>query len=171
MSTQEYSDQEFDTAADPARDDTIPTEGRQHRFRRSRQPKPPAIDSPEASASALTAELMLLREENAWLKAAQHQAPGIGQAIQRVRSLPGEQPQADDSEDAATQVLVEVHVLRESLVELCSEVQRALATVQARLDELAYAEPDERQRLEDPLTDPSLRASVIHITDGKKEDH
>lgn len=175
MSTQEYPDAEFapslDEAPDQVHDDTTPTEGRQPRFRRSRQPKPPAADSPEASMSAVMAELMLLREENAWLKAAQHQTPGMGQAMQRVRALPGEQPQADDREDTATQVLVDTHVLRESLVELCTEVQRVLATVQARLDELAYAEPDDRQGLEDPLTDPSLGASVIHITGGKKEVH
>ena len=174
MSTQEQSDSEFTPAVeagvDQVRDDVETSSARQHRFRRARPAKAQATDAPEATMSTLQAELLLLREENAWLKAAQHQTPGIGHAIQRVRALPGDQlPVDDDKEDSATQILVEAHVLRESLLELCSEMQRALATVRGRIDELAYTDPDDRRRFDDPLTDGQLGAPVIHINGSKQE--
>ncbi len=123
-------------------DETVPA--RTWRFKRSGQPKPPGAETRLDSIPPELAELVLLREENAWLKAAQHQAPGVGQVIERVRALPAAQPDAEDLEDEATQILVEVHVLRESLLELCGEIQQAMARVQATLEALSsgfVAEP------------------------------
>jgi hypothetical protein len=103
------------------------------RSRRTNETPSPAGDT---SASDLLSELMVLREENAWLKAAQHQPDGIGQAIQRVRALPNLRAQSADEEDDAAQLVVEAHVLREGLLELCDEMERALCTIRTQLDAL-----------------------------------
>jgi len=174
MSTSEQSHPGFtpslDTESGHADELDDSTSVRQHRFRRTRQPKPPAAGSPEEAMATLLAELMLLREENAWLKAAQHQAPDIGQAIQRVRKLPADQRQSEDRGDDATQVLVEAHVLREALLELCDEVQRVMSTVHQRLEELAFREQKGAPRFEDAVNDELIRASVIRVSDGDGEE-
>lgn len=112
---------------------------RTRRFKRSAHAKPAGADPPPDSVEALLAELMLLREENAWLKAARHQPPGVERAISRARDLPAGEPDGDLRDDA-TQILVEAHVLRESLLELTAEIQAAMARVQAALEALT---PDE----------------------------
>jgi hypothetical protein len=86
------------------------------------------------SLGALRAELVLLREENARLKAARHQAPDITGLLERARSLPGER--VDDIGDETTRVLVEGLVIRESLLEICQEIERAMVSFEARLKAL-----------------------------------
>jgi hypothetical protein len=86
------------------------------------------------SLGALRAELVLLREENARLKAARHQAPDITGLLERARSLPGER--VDDIGDETARVLVEGLVIRESLLEICQEIERAMVSFEARLKAL-----------------------------------
>lgn len=170
MSTYDHTHTGFtpqsETATDGGVDADASTSVRQQRFRRTPYPKASGTDATKEATSALLAEVMLLREENAWLKAAQHQTPGIGEAIERVRALPGERTGADDREDEATQVLAEAYVLRESLLELCDEMQRAIATVRTRLEALNLTEQDVSQQFED---DGQRGASVIQINGGQVE--
>ena len=88
------------------------------------------------SLAALQAELVLLREENGRLKAAQHRGPGLDRALELARSLPAAVPASGEADDEGAQMLVEGLVLRESLLELCQEVERALGVVEARLKAL-----------------------------------
>lgn len=169
MDTRERFRKDITVAPDdqvgPDHDRLTDGDGRIHRFRRSKAAKSAdASESPEATIAALHAELILLREENAWLKAAQHQTSGIGDAIQRVRALPGERTADNDREDDATQALVDAHVLRESLVELCTQMQHALTTAKAQLAELTY-----QADAFDVFEDPAHSAAVIHITGAKHE--
>jgi hypothetical protein len=142
------------TSAQP--EEAAPT--RTRRFKRPGQPKPLGAARPDSIPPAV-AELMLLREENAWLKAAQHRPPGVGRVIDRARALPGASPDAEDLNDDATQTLVEAHVLRESLLELCGEIQQAMARVQVVLEALSpgFADKppaDAEGRPEVPATSP-----------------
>jgi hypothetical protein len=93
-----------------------------------------ALEVAGESLGALRAELVLLREENARLKAARHQAPDITGLLERARSLPGER--VDDIGDETTRVLVEGLVIRESLLEICQEIERAMVSFEARLKAL-----------------------------------
>jgi hypothetical protein len=79
---------------------------------RGRRFERPAAASPGAadSRAALEAEIVLLREENARLKA-----------------------------DETSQMLVEGLVIRESLIEICHEIERSMVIFRARLDALASA--------------------------------
>jgi hypothetical protein len=87
---------------------------------------------------AVLAELVLLREENARLKAAQHQLPSLGEVLGRARSMPAAgNTDREDVGDEATQLLIESLVTRESLLELCIEIERAMAAVRARLNALS----------------------------------
>ena len=87
------------------------------------------------SLGALRAELVLLREENARLKAAPHQAPDIAQLLGRARSAPA-RIDAHSIADETTRVLVEGLVIRESLLEICQEIERAKVSFEARLKAL-----------------------------------
>jgi hypothetical protein len=89
--------------------------------------------------AALEAELVLLREENGRLKAAQHRGPGLDRALDLARALPAAVPAAGEADDEGAQMLVEGLVLRESLLELCQEVERAMVVVEARLKGLGPA--------------------------------
>jgi hypothetical protein len=97
------------------------------RFRRRRAD--PADGDPIAEALA---ELVLLREENARLKAARHQMPSLGRVIAHARALPvpGD---AEDAADEAAAMLAEVVVLRDSLLEVCAELERSMASLRTRL--------------------------------------
>ena len=96
------------------------------------------------SFETLHAEVVLLREENAALKAAQHQPPSIGRALRHVRSLPAAPVDGAELADDAAQMLVDGLVLRESLLEVCEELEQAMGRVRARLDALgATPGPDE----------------------------
>lgn len=88
------------------------------------------------SIAALQAEVVLLREENASLKAAPHQAPDLGPALARARGLPAPATDREDVADEAAHLVAEALVLRESLLEVCQELQRSIAAVEARLGAL-----------------------------------
>jgi hypothetical protein len=96
-----------------------------------------------AAAEEVRAELVLLREENARLKAARHQLPSFDRVVGQARTLlapDATDARAGDRADEATDLLVDIVVLRESLVAVCEELERSLAAVRARLDRLG-AEP------------------------------
>ena len=93
-----------------------------------------------AAADEVRAELVLLREENARLKAARHQLPSFDRVVGQARTLLGPDSRGGDGADEATDLLVDIVVLRESLVAVCEELERSLAAVRARLDRLG-AEP------------------------------
>ena len=98
-----------------------------------------ALEVAGESLGALRAELVLLREENARLKAAGHQEPDLGALLDRARSLPAGGAGADDRADEAAQLLVEGMVMRESLLGLCQEIGRSMAALEARLAALGGA--------------------------------
>jgi hypothetical protein len=85
----------------------------------------------------MRAELVLLREENARLKAAEHEPPSFGRLLSRARSLPGAQIAHEEYADEAAQALIDVVVLRESLLEVCAELECAMGAVRARLGAIA----------------------------------
>jgi hypothetical protein len=94
-----------------------------------------ALEVAGESLGALRAELVLLREENARLKAAPHQGPDIASLLGRARSAPT-RPDAFAVADEATRMLVEGLVIRESLLEICQEIERAMVSFEARLKAL-----------------------------------
>ena len=79
---------------------------------------------------------MLLREENARLKAARHQPASPGTAIDRVGMLSTPATEAEQADDAWS-VLADCMVIRESLDQACVEIQRAISSVRDRLDGIA----------------------------------
>ena len=108
---------------------------RRRRRRRAAAPVAPVAPATGGEALALQAELVLLREENARLKAAPHQAPDIAQLLGRARSAPASLDPHNVA-DETTRVLVEGLVIRESLLEICQEIERAMVSFEARLKAL-----------------------------------
>jgi hypothetical protein len=113
------------------------TDGEPRARRRFNRPgSPPPRDLAEPLAS-LHAEVLLLREENARLKSAQHQAADVGRLLDRARQLRGTDHAARDDDTA--QLLVDGLVIRESLLEICREIERSMVAFEAKLDALAAA--------------------------------
>jgi uncharacterized small protein (DUF1192 family) len=90
-------------------------------------------DMPDDSLAELHAELVLLREENARLKAAEHKGPDIDGLLTRARSLSAARDDDAGVADETTKVLVEGLVIRESLLEICRQIERAMSSFEARL--------------------------------------
>jgi hypothetical protein len=111
------------------------TPGRRRRFRRRGAAGIPDGATGQSLQEAL-AELVLLREENARLSAAAHEPPSLGRLIGQARSLGTKQARRDDSDDEAAQMFVEGVVLRETLLEVCLELERSIAAVKARLSRM-----------------------------------
>jgi hypothetical protein len=107
------------------------------RFRR-RRPDQHGAAGGDPIADAL-AELVLLREENARLKAARHQVPSFGNVIGQMRAMP-ELERAEDAADEAAEMLAEVVVLRDTLLEVCEELERTMVSVRVRLHRLGTDE-------------------------------
>lgn len=89
--------------------------------------------APDDSLAELHAELVLLREENARLKAAEHADPDIEGLLAKARSLSEAKLEGDNVADAETHALVEGLVIRESLLEICRQIERAMMLFEARL--------------------------------------
>ena len=108
---------------------------------RGRRFERPAAESPAAadSRAALEAEIVLLREENARLKAARRQPQNVGNMLERTRSPRPEELGHGNLADETSQMLVDGLVIRESLIEICHELERSMVMFQARLDALASA--------------------------------
>lgn len=92
------------------------------------------------SLAALEAELVLLREENARLKIASHrESPDVTALLNRTRAVRSATVDHDSASDEVTQLLVEALVIRESLMEICEELERSMVAFQAKLGALAAA--------------------------------
>lgn len=87
----------------------------------------------------LEAELMVLREDNARLRAAQHRPADLGSLVAAVRALPVAIAGADG--DEAAQALVDSLLLRDALQDVSDELARSLAAVEDRLRALAAPGP------------------------------
>jgi acetyl-CoA acetyltransferase len=98
------------------------------------------------------AELVLLREENARLKAAQHRRADVSRLLDRARSLPAATADSGGASDDTAQLLFDGLVIRESLLEICREIERAMVAFEAKLDALATAAVD---RPGDPVAEHS----------------
>lgn len=100
--------------------------------------KPRGTRAPERGAAQsleeALAELVLLREENARLTAAAHEPPNLGRVVARLRSLAGGRNGHDEHGDDVAQMLVNGVVLRESLLEVCRELERSIAAIRASLE-------------------------------------
>jgi hypothetical protein len=94
-----------------------------------------AADPGSESLEAVLAEVVLLREENARLKADRHRPASLGRVLAQIGAMPEEPDEADVADDTA-QMLVEAMVLRESLLEVCRELEQAIGGVTARLERL-----------------------------------
>jgi hypothetical protein len=97
---------------------------------RGRRFERPAAESPGAAdpRTALEAEVVLLREENARLKAARRHPLDVSEELDRSNLA-----------DETSQMLVEGLVIRESLIEICRDIERSMVNFKARLDALASA--------------------------------
>lgn len=112
--------------------------------------------SDAATTNELEAELSLLREENARLKVERHRPADVGHVIERMRSIRQGAPSVESDEEsvehaAAAQVIVECVAMRESLMDACEEVQRAMQGIRGRLEALAgdiQGRGDDRQKPE-----------------------
>jgi hypothetical protein len=110
---------------------------------RPRRVVPDADDGAAGSLEEVLAELLLLREENARLKASAHEVPSLGRLLVQARALPAAALGREDAGDEAAQMLLDGLVLRESLLAVCHEIERAMAAVKVRLVELdGNAPPD-----------------------------
>jgi hypothetical protein len=105
------------------------------RFRR-RTDRDGALAGDTEAFAAVRAELLLLREENARLKAAQHQRADVSRLIGRARSLAAAEPDRDSISDDVEQLLVEGLLIRESLLEICQEVERSMVAFEGKLNAL-----------------------------------
>jgi hypothetical protein len=90
---------------------------------------------PEDEAE-LKLQLVLLREENARLKAERSQPAGPGTAIDRMRVL-SSSARAGDELDETFSLIGECLALREGLDQVCVEIGDALEAVRGRLDAIA----------------------------------
>ena len=110
--------------------------------RRFRRPGPLPGDETTGAGDLLAsvhAELVLLREENARLKAAQHRRADVSRLLDRARSLPTAAADRDGASDDTAQLLFDGLVIRESLLEICREIERAMVAFEAKLEALASA--------------------------------
>jgi hypothetical protein len=110
------------------------------RFRRRSDQTPEEL----GDTAGVYAELLLLREENARLKAAQHQRPDVSRLIGRARALAAAELDRDSVADDVEQLLVEGLLIRESLLEICREVERAMVAFEGKLNALALTLSAER---------------------------
>jgi hypothetical protein len=106
---------------------------RARRFARRRTDESGMSSENEALAE-LHAEVVLLREENARLKAAEHAGPDIDGLLGRAHRLSEVViDRADSDADEATMVLVEGLAIRESLLEICVQIERVMTRFERRL--------------------------------------
>ena len=106
--------------------------------RRRPRPAAPGDGDPDREPlAALHAEVLLLREENARLRGAQHQRAELARLLGRARALPDAAADDDALGDDAAQLLIDGLVIRESLLEICEEIERTMAAFAGRLEALA----------------------------------
>lgn len=89
--------------------------------------------SDDDALGALQAELALLREENARLKVERQRRPDAGHVVERLREIAAVTGRLDDFGDDAWHVLTETVVIRETLLDVCREIEHAMVNLQNRL--------------------------------------
>jgi hypothetical protein len=136
--------------------------------RRPRTAATDALDPAGEPFAALHAEVLLLREENARLRGAQHQRAELARLLGRARALPDTAADAATLGDDAAQMLIDGLVIRESLLELCEEIERAMVGFGARLE--ALASPAVEQMIS-PLPDPKGDRNGTHNGNGNGNGH
>jgi hypothetical protein len=114
----------------------------------------------KGSLDALEAELALLREENARLRAEQASAPPAGQLIELVRGLGQNGHTGGDVEDEAWQVLSEVLVMRNVLADICQEVSSAMNRFEDRLRSLDPSFPAAPESGDELAVDMASKATA-----------
>lgn len=82
--------------------------------------------------------VLLLREENARLKADRHRPADVGTMIAQMRRMAVEQGE-DELSDEAWSLLSECLVIREELNQACIEIRAAMSAIQKRLGRLTIA--------------------------------
>jgi hypothetical protein len=88
--------------------------------------------------SELRLQVMLLREENARLKAARHQPASAGSAVDRIRLL-NSHTSGTETVDEEWTVLSDCLVIREGLEQVCVEMHHAISAIQERLATLTLS--------------------------------
>jgi hypothetical protein len=91
----------------------------------------------DRSGGAVDVELtmMLLREENARLKAERHRPAGVGVMVDRLRVIASDQDQYEGADDVWG-LLSECMTIHDGLARACGEVQDAITAVEERLSQL-----------------------------------
>ncbi len=107
---------------------------RGRRLRRGDQSSPANHPAGDEALAALQAELVLLREENAELKAARHSEAGVGRLLERARAVSEEVFDPENAGDETAHMLTEILVTREALRGICVEIERSMAAISSRLD-------------------------------------
>ena len=136
-----------------------PGTGLRRRLRREGAGSAGLSDSAAESLAAMHAELVLLREENARLRGAEHRRADIGRLLGRARSLQAPVDRDNLGDDVA-QLLVDGLVIRESLLEICEELGRSLVAFEARLHALGAPVLDSADEGEDAFLPPDLLDSL-----------
>lgn len=106
------------------------------RFGRGR-PVPTEDNGHGETLASLHAEVVLLREENARLKAQRHKETDVASLLGRARSVRSATENLESVTDDTAQMLVDGLVIRESLLEICQEIERSMVAFQAKLNALA----------------------------------
>jgi|HigsolmetaAR201D_1030396.scaffolds.fasta_scaffold05035_2 hypothetical protein len=109
------------------------------RFIRRREDRTGGV---QQAMAQMHAELLLLREENARLKAERHRPADLMAVLGRARALADREPESAPDSDEAEQLLVECLMVRESLLEICREIEQSMAAFRARLADLGRAALD-----------------------------
>jgi hypothetical protein len=125
---------------------------------------------------ALEADALLLREENARLRVKLEAPPNVGHVIERLRALPtppstpeeehgpSNQEHAEHAEqgDEALHVLTEAIVMRNALLEVCSEIGQVMAGLEARLSALTPS----GQLMDDGI--PNRHRANAHLKEARR---
>ena len=119
-----------------ARVDGQPVGGFKRKFERARGllEEQEFVDSID-DKDDLKLQVMLLREENARLKAARHDPADSGSVIEQVRVL-AESDDVSELLDETWDVLGECLAIREGLDRACIEIENAMSSVRERLKRL-----------------------------------
>lgn len=130
-------------SAVPANGAATPVDSRINKFRRGFERfrgDSDAYGEGEApdGESDLELTVLLLREENARLKAERHQPRDVGTMIDYLRRV-GEEHGEGELSDELWSLLGECLVIREELDQACIEIRAAMSAVQDRLARLATA--------------------------------
>ena len=90
--------------------------------------------------AVLKAELELRREENASFKIERERLPDAGEIVGRLRDVTLATSEFGAEGDDAWHVLTEALVMQKALVDVCQQIERAMITLQSRLQSIGPAQ-------------------------------